>query len=45
MSAVQDFGAEALVVSLGVDTLDGDPSAVPGAGESCGRRLLVLPVV
>ena len=32
MKKIQSFGAEALVVSLGLDTLDGDPCAIRRAG-------------
>ena len=32
MSKIKDFGTQALVVSLGLDTLNGDPCAVRRAG-------------
>lgn len=32
LEAIVEFGAQAVVVSMGLDTLDGDPCAIRGAG-------------
>ncbi len=46
LQAVADFGADALVVSLGVDTYEGDPISAFKLGEECfpqlGARLATL---
>ena len=38
IAALLDFGAKALVVSLGVDTIRGDPECVPGCGMCLDKK-------